>query len=68
MSEKKIEVIKKEIDLECYVCLGSGQIEDYSHHAPFNVSCPICKGTGIFKDYIYYHIVNGICFSGDTLK
>jgi len=64
MSQKKVEIIKKEIDLECYVCNGKGNIEDKN----FSYTCPTCKGTGIFKDYIWYHIINGICYDGDTLK
>lgn len=62
--ENKVEIIKKEIDLECYVCDGTGNIKEEN----ITRSCPICQGTGIFKDYIYFHIVNGICFSGDSLK
>ena len=59
---KKTKIIKKEIDLKCYICNGTGIDENYP------IRCSACDGTGIYKEYAYYHIVNGICFSGDTLK
>ena len=73
--EKKIEIIKKEIDLTCYICDDydcipvkniKSEIEEETKDSV--MKCPTCNGTGIFKDYIWYHIVNGICISGDTLK
>lgn len=63
MSKEKVKITKKEIELACYVCLGTGFID-----LSCNNICPLCKGTGIFKDEIYFHTVNGICFSGDSLK
>jgi len=60
MSEKKVEIIRKEILNECYRCKGTGEVD--------NKPCITCEGRGVFVESFYYHCVNGICFSGDTLK
>jgi hypothetical protein len=33
-----------------------------------NPDCNSCQGTGKLEDSIYYHIANGMCFDGDTIK
>lgn len=51
---KKLKVIKKIMKDTCWVCKGK--------------KCKVCHNTGMWEESIYYHIVNGICFSGDSLK
>lgn len=60
MQKKKVNIIRKEIINECYRCKGKGK--------EGRKICPTCGGNGVFVDSFYYHCVNGICISGDTLK
>ena len=60
MKKKQVEIIKKITESECYRCSGKGKVD--------NKPCIGCAGTGQYKHTHYFHIVNGICFDGDTLK
>ncbi len=66
MQKNKVEIIKKDLSSKCWCCEGLRVI--YNKKTDILELCSTCDGTGIFKEYIYYHIANGICFSGDTLK
>jgi hypothetical protein len=59
----KLKVMKKVTKTPCYCCSNSL----YGKAKP-RKNCKECHGTGKYKEYIYYHIANGICFSGDTIK
>lgn len=54
------EVIKKDIVSLCYRCDNTGK--------QMGKTCPGCYGTGFYMSQMYYHIVDGICIGGDTLK
>jgi len=56
-------VIKKQINKRC----------GCTHKLPnkrviANPNCKSCNGTGELEDSIYFHIINGICLEGDTVK
>ena len=70
MQKDKVEIIKKIIESPCYVCNGLGydSERDIKLMSPEKSKCETCNGTGIYKETFYYHCVNGICISGDTLK
>jgi len=57
---KKVIIKKKLITKVCCCCFVRGQ-------KPLK-SCKQCNGTGRVEDSIYYHIANGMCFDGDTVK
>lgn len=59
----KVEVVKKVLKYPCYCCKNSVRGKTVPQK-----SCKACHGTGMFIDEVYYHIVNGICVDGDTLK
>ncbi len=71
MEKNKLEVIRKVDKQKCYCCEGKGYIIPSFRGFTifgFRNKCKTCNGTGIFEETTYFHIVNGICFSGDTLK
>lgn len=57
------QIIKKDIfkDCGCTHELPNKKVKK-------DPNCKSCNGTGILEDGIYYHIVNGICIDGDSLK
>ena len=57
--KNKVEVIKKVLKNKCYVCDGTGKVKEEV--------CKVCNN-GVYEENFYYHVVNGICVSGDTLK
>ena len=59
----KLKVIKKTLKYVCYCCKQSIRGVTVPKK-----DCKACKGTGYFTDEIYYHIINGICIDGDTIK
>ena len=58
--KKKVEIIKKNLSKKCYICDGTGKTK--------SKMCRACEGTGVFPESIYYHIIDGVCYDGDTLK
>ena len=71
MKNNKVEIIRKEDKQKCFGCDGKGYIVPSFRNITifgFKNKCKTCNGTGIFIETTYFHIVNGICFSGDTLK
>jgi len=58
--KNKLEVIRQDNIQKCWSCDGKGKIE--------NIICSICNGKGTYNEATYIHIVNGIAFSGDTVK
>jgi len=71
MQKDKLQIIRKEIENSCYICNGTGKIINRIYPKlgirEFTL-CPSCRGTGKHIETFYYHVVNGICVSGDTLK
>jgi len=59
MPENKLEIITKIIEKKCGCCCPEGTPTP---------SCKSCKGTGKIYDNMVYHIVNGMCWDGDTVK
>lgn len=58
--KNKLEVICEIQKPTCYRCEGKGKVR--------NKACKTCDGTGYFVRKHYFHIVNGMCFDGDTIK
>ena len=60
-----MSIFKKEINNQCYECLGKGSI--IQKGIP-GVICPTCNGTGVWKDSICYYIDDDkkICFDGEA--
>ena len=58
--KNKLEVQTKILEFKCYTCSGKGSVD--------KKPCKVCGATGIYLETFYYHIVNGMCFSGDTIK
>jgi DnaJ-class molecular chaperone len=58
----KLKIIKKVIKSPCYCCsvIGGNPVPQKE--------CKTCNGTGIYKENFYYHIINGQCIDGDTIK
>ena len=58
--DNKLEVITKIQKPTCYRCEGRKKVN--------GVNCKTCEGKGYFVRKHYYHIVNGMCWDGDTIK
>ena len=77
MKNRKLKVICEELEMTCWKCEGKGTLftnccdgrDCACKGLPIYYSeCDMCNGTGIWIEKHYYHIVNGICIDGDTVK
>lgn len=69
--KNKVEIIKQSNIMKCWSCDGKGYIiPPFNSIAIFGFRniCKNCNGTGVYDETTYIHIVNGIAFSGDTIK
>jgi len=68
--KNKLEVIRQDNIQKCWGCDGTSYIvpDTAIVKLPVKNPCKICEGTGLYNETSYIHIVNGIAFSGDSLK
>lgn len=61
---KEMEVLEKVNEKPC----GCTHRLTQSQRVAPNPNCKSCKGTGYLQDNLMFHLVNGICVDGDTIK